>query len=349
MVGQSSSLLAFTLLVPNSVAFLFVRSLNRPENVLSGLAVSPERVCLVDALDDEDAALAGVSKTLSEELSIPLIEGDDLYDNEGQFQYSLVVSPYSVGHGQSSYAIGIQPLTMADNTKPKHRKRARRVPNPYIIDFCPSQTTSNLAKRSRGQSGTDLLVKAVSPSKVSSKTTRGAVVYDLTAGFGRDSLILAQNGASKVVMVERDPFVATLLEDALRRLSLVAAQQDCGDSERHRNAQYLCERLSLVRGDGREIAQDTKCDICYLDPMFPPRTKSAAVKKDMQILHGLLGSQEMTSSDDTETELLNTALSAATSRVVVKRPSNAPPLGNVQRKVSYAIRGSVNRWDIYVV
>ena len=33
-------------------------------------------------------------------------------------------------------------------------------------------------------------------------------------------------------------------------------------------------------------------DVCYLDPMFPPRTRSEAVKKDMQILHSLLGSNE---------------------------------------------------------
>ena len=85
--------------------------------------------------------------------------------------------------------------------------------------------------------------------------------------------------------------------------------------------------------------------------MFPARTKSASVKKNMQILHGLLDSQAI---DDAvrqleEAELLGVAYEAARTRVVVKRPVNAEPLGGQQAlKPSYSIRGSVNRWDVYV-
>lgn len=81
--------------------------------------------------------------------------------------------------------------------------------------------------------------------------------------------------------------------------------------------------------------------------MFPPRTKSSAVKKNMAVLHSLLGSQE--AEDEVaqqETDLLEAALSIAQRRVVVKRPVNAPTLGD--RKPSYDLRGSVNRWDVYI-
>jgi 16S rRNA (guanine1516-N2)-methyltransferase len=99
-----------------------------------------------------------------------------------------------------------------------------------------------------------------------------------------------------------------------------------------------------------------KADVVYLDPMFPPRTKSAAVKKGMQILHGLLDTQQ---SDDEstnqrnleESQLLELALQAAKVRVVVKRPIRATPLGgdsSVTPRPSYDVEGSVNRWDVYV-
>jgi 16S rRNA (guanine1516-N2)-methyltransferase len=152
-------------------------------------------------------------------------------------------------------------------------------------------------------------------------------------------------------MVERDPIVFALLEDAIRRINLLSSHNEL--------AQDLSERLSLRAGDGIDYLKSQmketreQPDVCYLDPMFPPRTKSSAVKKGMQILHGLLDTQQ----DDTgtmndrlqeERQLLDAALEAAKSRVVVKRPIKAPPLGEVERP-SYAIKGSVNRWDIYVI
>ena len=225
------------------------------------------------------------------------------------------------------------------------------------------------------------------------------IVWDLTAGFGRDAALVAAGGAEAVVMIERDPVVAALLRDGLRRLCLVADSglgDDC-DDETVGRAAYLSERLSLEEGDGSDAARrllsegaedrnendndksrerrrrgiGRRPDVCYLDPMFPPRTKSAAVKKDMQILHSLLGSnpaEEMDVGNDgdemmngtlirasDERELLRSALDVAGSRVVVKRPIKAPLLGEGSVgsdldtvKPSHSIRGSVNRWDVYV-
>ena len=86
--------------------------------------------------------------------------------------------------------------------------------------------------------------------------------------------------------------------------------------------------------------------------MFPVRTKKALVKQNMQILHGLLQSQvaiaDQGKDDDEAALLFDAAYRYALSRVVVKRPVNAPPLCPVEvKKPSFDIRGSVNRWDVY--
>jgi len=48
------------------------------------------------------------------------------------------------------------------------------------------------------------------------KPLSGMRIIDTTAGWGRDAAILASFGA-EVVMLERNPVMATLLEDALKR------------------------------------------------------------------------------------------------------------------------------------
>ena len=191
------------------------------------------------------------------------------------------------------------------------------------------------------------------------------------------------NGASHVYMVERDPIVSSLLNDALRRLNLLASPSSIELLDKHdaELAVSLSERLTVIIDNGKDVAlkmakndeleENTSVfqrpDVVYLDPMFPPRKKSAAVKKNMQILHGLLQTQQqqkqttdesssVTSSIlEEEYELLEASICAAKSRVVVKRPIGALPLGegfvndaSSFRQPSYSVCGSVNRWDIYL-
>ena len=89
--------------------------------------------------------------------------------------------------------------------------------------------------------------------------------------------------------------------------------------------------------------------------MFPPRKKSAKVKKEMTILHSLLDTQSTdTASEERRLQeelcLLEESIKAAKRKVVVKRPAKAVPLGGDLSpfRPSYAIEGSVNRWDVYV-
>ena len=79
----------------------------------------------------------------------------------------------------------------------------------------------------------------------------------------------------------------------------------------------------------------------YLDPMFPARGKSAAVKQDLQWLQRLCPYPD----DDEERGLLDLALSLAARKVVIKRPRRAPPLAG--RAPHHVLEGKTVRFDVY--
>lgn len=154
-----------------------------------------------------------------------------------------------------------------------------------------------------------------------------ARLIDATAGLGRDAFLFASLG-SEVVLVERSPVLAALLEDGLRRAA--------ADAE----VAPIAARMHLVHGDAAVLlGPGGLCaDVVYLDPMFPPRDKSALVKKEMQALHRVVG------SDPDADHLLAAALGAAR-RVVVKRPGKAPPLAD--RRPDAVVATPNHRFDLY--
>jgi len=157
-------------------------------------------------------------------------------------------------------------------------------------------------------------------------------VIDATAGLGRDSFIMAHLGCH-VRMFERSPILAVMLEDGLERAKQVAQTAE------------IISRMGFTQADSIEFLQKLKQqdrpDIIYLDPMFPERTKSSLVKKEMRVLRGLAG------EDQDAGKLLDIALHCARSRVVVKRPRLAPTLGDVVP--THAITGKTSRFDVYLV
>lgn len=154
-------------------------------------------------------------------------------------------------------------------------------------------------------------------------------VLDATAGLGRDAFLLASLGC-KVTMMERQLPVAALLDDGLER-----GKQDAELSE------WLGERLTLINESSISgMEKLTDIDVVYLDPMYPHREKSAAVKKEMRVFQTLVG------SDPDADDLLDKALALAKYRVVVKRPSYAEPLNG--KKPSTSIKMKKNRFDVYV-
>lgn len=172
--------------------------------------------------------------------------------------------------------------------------------------------------------GRELLVKAARVRGVEEIR-----VFDATAGLGEDSMLLAAAGFS-VTMCESDPVIAALLADGLRR----AADDPVLSG--------VVRRMSLVEGDSVEIlpALAEAPGVVYLDPMFPARTKSAAVKKKFQLLHRL----ESPCAD--EASLMDAALAAHPRKIVVKRPIKAPVLAGV--RPSHSISGKAVRYDVIV-
>ena len=153
-------------------------------------------------------------------------------------------------------------------------------------------------------------------------------ILDATAGLGRDAFVLASLGC-QVTLMERMPVVAALLDDGLARAQL---NNDVCD---------IAKRMQLVHASSIEsMTLAEQVDVVYLDPMYPHREKSAAVKKEMRVFQSLVG------EDLDADSLLNPALALAKYRVVVKRPSYAPFLAN--QKASMNINMKKNRFDVYV-
>ncbi len=178
-----------------------------------------------------------------------------------------------------------------------------------------------LRRAVRAGNRTETLVRAVG-----ARHGQRPRILDTTAGLGRDAFILAAAGC-EVTMTERNPVLAAMLEAALEEARL------------DRRTSRVAERLKLAAIDARKM--ETDADVIYLDPMFPARDKSAAVKKEMQLLQRLLGPTE------DGVALLEWALENAGERVVVKRPRHAQPLGGRAPDMSY--EGSSTRFDAYMI
>ena len=165
------------------------------------------------------------------------------------------------------------------------------------------------------------------------KSGMSPTVIDATPGMGQDAFVLASLGCV-VTMVERSPAVAALLVDALARAS---SDIEVGGLV----AEHLSVRLADTKDYLAGLATADRPQVVYLDPMYPERRKSALVKKEMRLLQALVG------EDTDSADLLGTALTCASHRVVVKRPAGATPIGNHKANASIASKNT--RYDVYVL
>ena len=175
-----------------------------------------------------------------------------------------------------------------------------------------------------GRLNHELLVRACKVKGVSAP-----VLVDATAGLGQDSLMLAAAGFT-VTLFECNPVIALLLRDAVERACL---DPDLAEA---------ASRMHVVEGDSIAGLRDLPAapDVIYLDPMFPGRTKSAAVKKKFQLLHHLEQPCEE------EEALVAAALAAQPRKVVIKRPAKGALLAGM--KPSYSVAGKAVRYDVLV-
>ena len=190
-----------------------------------------------------------------------------------------------------------------------------------------------LPRLKQGRLQQELLVKAAR-----TKGIEHPWAIDATAGFGEDSLLLAAAGFA-VDLYEQDRVIAALLQDALDRAADDPALADAVARMRLHAGE---DSIAGLHQTAASIEQGELAapDVVYLDPMFPERTKSAAVKKKFQLLHHL----EQPCAD--EETLVEAALAVHPRKVVIKRPVKGPLLAGM--KPSYQLAGKAVRYDVLV-
>lgn len=167
------------------------------------------------------------------------------------------------------------------------------------------------------------------PKAVGMKNGKSPSIIDATAGQGKDAFLLASLGAT-VTLIERADIMHTMLADAL------AAAQKAGGIYSE-----ICGRMTLIHGDAIELLPQLTAEVVYIDPMHPPRKKSALVNGDMQKI------QEIVGTDPDQKTLIETALETASNRVVLKWPAKAARLVGL-RVPSHQIIGKTISFDVFM-
>ena len=221
----------------------------------------------------------------------------------------------------------------------------KNAPGPILIDF----VSGKLDHRRRFGGGKNQAIAKAVGYKPSSPPS----ILDATAGLGHDAFVLATLGCN-IMLIERSPILVVLLKDALQRA--------------RSNLSEIIARMHLLQEDSIKYMHDLplkkKPDVVYLDPMFPKRSKSAKVKKEMIALQKLTllfpQQAEITTlknktyiqnnflnENENNANLFANALKCALKRVVVKRPRIAPYFNEVEPAIQFL--GKSSRFDVYLL
>ncbi len=168
------------------------------------------------------------------------------------------------------------------------------------------------------------------PRAVGMKDGKTPAVVDATAGLGRDAFLLASLGA-QVTLIERSPEMHGLLEEGLAR-----AREAGGD------VADVIARMTLIFGDARDLLPSLAPEVVLVDPMHPPRKKSALVKSELRLIREIVG------TDEDAAELMAVALTSASNRVVLKWPQRGDLMEGI-RPPSHQITGKSTRYDVFMV
>jgi len=211
-----------------------------------------------------------------------------------------------------------------ENDRIQLAPRAKTMGNPVVVDF----SSGTIGFRGRQNVRQELLVKAVLGRDKQSTPN----VLDMTGGLGRDSFILACAGCN-VTTFERNPLVYLLLSDGLYRAAMdVELQSIVQNIDLHFSDAAKADNLAF---------ETAHYDVVYMDPMFPERTKSALVKKEMRVFRDVVG------EDMDVAQLFEQARSVARKKVIVKRPRKSAFIKD--KKPTYSIEGRSSRFDVYQV
>ena len=255
---------------------------------------------------------------ISADKGIPKIQLDQLSQ-----QTSLPLLDKNI---QADYLLHIKTERLELQKRNIGASRKNQKPLSIFADFTGGKSQY---RRLHGGGKGQNIAKAIGLNKI-----KEPHVLDLTAGMGADSFVLATLGC-QVTMIERNPIVHALLQDALDRANL----------NTDNDLQNILEQITLINNDASvyldDLLDQPLPDVIYLDPMFPQKTKSAQVKKEMQFFHDIVG------SDNDSERLFLQALSKARKRIVVKRPRLAETISN-KVNVDFVISGKSTRYDIYL-
>lgn len=262
-----------------------------------------------------DSAIQASQNTASMPI-VPVFKEDNSQASVLANRYGFeIASPFQLPPSALYLALEAGTLSLLDTSRPKE--------GGVSVDFA-SDALDYRIKHGGGRQ--EFIARAAGIKGQETPT-----VLDATGGLGRDAFILASLGC-EVTLIERSPVVAALLENGLARAAL-----------NNELSKWLPQRLTLQHANSIELMQNWERnapEVIYLDPMFPHRKKSAAVKKEMRVFQQLLG------ADPDSSALLAPAIALAAKRVVVKRPASAPCLA--ERKPQASVSSKKHRFDIYL-
>jgi 16S rRNA (guanine1516-N2)-methyltransferase len=251
-----------------------------------------------------------------------LCEDDNLQAQAAELGRELQLPVYKKAANQQPFAKPAAVSFLVLSAKRLELRLEDKESGPFFIDFNDKELNYRLQRSTRKS---ETLARAIGLKK-----NKHPLVFDLTAGLGRDAFVLAQLGCT-LHLFERNRIIAALLRDGLERAS-------------QGKLAAVVEKISLHTGEALELLPPAAAkfppDVVYLDPMFPQRTKSALVKKEMRILRALVG-------EDLDACLLfKAAQKYARDRVVCKRPRQAPFVSDLAPSMS--IKTKKHRFDVYL-
>jgi len=167
------------------------------------------------------------------------------------------------------------------------------------------------------------------PRAIGLKGNNTAKVVDATAGLGRDAFLLASLGAV-VVLIERSSEMHRILQAGMARA------RDAGGE-----VAAAVARMTLLQGDAKDLLPGLSPEVVLVDPMHPPRKKSALVKNELRLIRKIVG------TDEDSVALMEIALTTASNRVVLKWPQRAAPMAGI-RAPSHQILGKTTRYDVFM-
>lgn len=189
------------------------------------------------------------------------------------------------------------------------------------VDFVTGAVAHRL--RFGGGRGQDL------PKAMGLRAGKTPTIIDATAGLGRDAFLLASLGAH-VTMIERSEKMYDLLRDGMER-----AAKEGGEFR------DIIERMTLLKGDAKDLLPELSAESILIDPMHPPRKNTALVKLELRQVREIVG------TDDDAAELVRVAIKYAQNRVVLKWPAKADPIAGIA-PCSHQIRGKSTRYDVFM-